>query len=229
MPTLVLQRGHVPRTTGATGTAGEQAMAKAVASLAKSMTPAGWKCRVIDADEPTSAYKGDYFFAIHGDGSSNKAVDGASVGYRTSNGKRLATAWKKAYKARGWRGDWHPDNYTAALARYYGTGKAADAGNPRACIIEVGTMTNPADRKWIDAHHREIAESIWDAVAPGWDKQEEEPVTDDIQVHVSITPAKFAALTAWLKANNVYATATKYVNGTPTVVPVNPNPLREGK
>ena len=175
MKTLVVQMGHVPRKTGATGTAGEQAMAKSVAAAIVSLTPVGWLTRAINADVRSSLYKGDVFVAIHGDGSSNHSVNGASVGYRNEAGKKLATAWKAAYKKRGWTGGFHADNYTPALHGYYGVHIAVNEGTTHAFIIEVGTMTNHTDRAFIDAHHRTIAQSVWDAVAPGWDKPKPVP------------------------------------------------------
>ena len=165
MNTLVAQCGHVPRTSGKTGTAGEQDMARSVASWLARTQPAGWALKVIDADPPsTDSYRGHAFVAIHGDGNNDRLVHGASVGYR-SGGRALGSAWKAAYAAQGWSGGWKPDNYTANLSGYYGTGKAALAGNTRAIVVEVGMMTNRSDRAWIDAHHEAIARSIWAAVA----------------------------------------------------------------
>ena len=165
MPLLVLQTGHVGRTTGATGTAGEQAMTASVGAKVKATCPAGWTCRVIAADVSEASYKGDVFVAVHGDGSTNRAVRGASVGYQNDSGRVLAATWKAAYTAQGWPGGWHKDNYTSALSGYYGMNHAARQGVTRRFILEVGMMTNPADRAWIDRNHAAIAASIWEAVA----------------------------------------------------------------
>jgi hypothetical protein len=193
VPTLVAQRAHVPRTTGATGTAGEQDMTCGVAVELQKQRPAGWNLRIIDADVADALYIGDAFVAIHGDGSTNKAVAGASVGYRT-DGASLGAAWKAAYTAHGWPGAWHKDNYTPALSGYYGTGRATEVGNKRAIVIEVGTMTNAADRKWIDANHAAIAGSIWAAVTGG-----DEDVELDY-LHISITDLGDTSHRAALKA-----------------------------
>ena len=178
MPLLVLQRGHVPRTTGATGTAGEQAMAISVSQHVARLVRPGWAVRLIDADEPDNRYRGDAFVAVHGDGSTNSTANGASVGYRNPEGNALAQVWKDAY-AKAFPGTFRKDNYTTALAGYYGVRRAVGVGNKRACVIEVGFMTNPAERAWIDKNHAAIAESIWTAVAG---EKEDDPVYQWIDV-----------------------------------------------
>jgi hypothetical protein len=166
MKILGAQIGHYPRKIGATGTAGEQAMAFDVVHRLLVTAPAGWSVRVIYADPTLSAYKGlDAFVAVHGDGSYTKSVRGASVGHRTALGKQLATRWKAAYNAVGWPGGWHNDNYTAALGGYYGMKRAIEQGCNNSFILEVGMMTNASDRAWIDANHATIAASVWTAVA----------------------------------------------------------------
>lgn len=154
MRTLVLQRGHVPRTTGATGTATvdgdltEQEFAvAAAAATVEALEPYGdeLQVKVIDADPPTSSYAGDAFIALHCDGSTNRAAHGACTGYRTAEGSGLARLWKAAYHDEGWLGGWVADNYTAALAGYYGVSRAVSVGNRPAVILEHGHLTNPDD------------------------------------------------------------------------------------
>lgn len=147
-PLVVVQAGHCFRNSGSTGTAGEQtftdpASRAAVAELVRR----GFRARRILADDPRSAYAGAMFVAIHCDGSTSPSARGASVGYRDAAGKAAAVAWKTSYQRRGWTSGFRPDNYTAALAGYYGTGEAAAAGNPRAFIVESGFLTSPADRQ----------------------------------------------------------------------------------
>jgi peptidoglycan hydrolase-like protein with peptidoglycan-binding domain len=171
---LVIQRGHYPRTKGATGTAGvdsdptEQEFAvvaaKALATLAARR---GWQTRVINADEAKARYKGDAFVAIHCDGSTNRAAHGASVGYRTPEGAAFGQAWKRAYAALGWRG-FRPDNYTNALARYYGTGYAVAVGNRQAIIAETGFLTNPADEQVLQSRGADMfAAAVMAALGAG--------------------------------------------------------------
>lgn len=152
MPLLVIQMGHCFRTSGATGTNGEQDFATRVANDCKALLSRnGWSVRTILADDSTSLYRGDAFAAIHADGSTNTSVRGASVGYRTPEGQEFGQAWKRAYAARGWPGGFRADNYTTALAQYYGTGNAVGQGNRRAIIVECGFLTSPEDRAVLNA------------------------------------------------------------------------------
>jgi peptidoglycan hydrolase-like protein with peptidoglycan-binding domain len=164
---LVLQRGHYPRKTGSTGTSGldadptEQEFAvKAVRTIAAAAQDAGWQVRTINADVPLNNYGGDAFVAVHCDGSVHRTAKGASVGYRTTQGASFGAAFKAAYYAAGWRG-FRPDNYTAALAGYYGTGKAVAMGNRRAIIVESGFLTNPTDEGVLQARgHQLLADAV---------------------------------------------------------------------
>lgn len=214
MKTLVVQRGHAGRTRGSTGTAGEQAMAIAVSKRVAARCPSGWQVKLIDADESDSAYKGDAFVAIHGDGNNDPRVGGASVGYR-AGGKLFAEAWKKAYP---WPYTWKRDNYTENLAGYYGCRIATAQGNTKAIVIEVGMMTNPTERRWIDSHHKDIAASVWTALGV---KKEEDMPNDNICT-VTVPPEKYAAFKNYLVNNNLYGDGIKYVNGRPVTFPINP-------
>jgi len=153
MSRMVVQMGHVARTRGATGGPGEQAMARRVAAEIRDIaadlpdvTPA-----LIGADAPQSHYRGDRFIAVHGDAAADSRARGASVGHRNAAGRRLGARWKTLYARAGWPGTFRNDNYTVALARYYGTGHAVSAGNGDAIIVEQGFMTNPTERRWIDS------------------------------------------------------------------------------
>lgn len=162
---VVIQMGHVPRTQGKTGTQGEQDFARGAAGHAAGRL--GWDghvATVIGADDPVP--RSDVFVAIHCDGSNSPQASGASVGYRNAEGARIASAWKAAYQQLGWSRGFRADNYTKALAEYYGTGRAARAGTPFAFILEAGFLTNPADRALLanaDGHVR-CAEAIRQAV-----------------------------------------------------------------
>lgn len=166
MPTLVVQQGHCFRKKGATGTTGEQAYAVRVAEACVRLLDGegGWKVKRVLADEDD--YDGDAFVAIHCDGSLNAGARGASIGYRTPEGQKFGQAWKRAYVARGWLGGFRVDNYTTALARYYGTGNAVAAGNRRAFIAECGFRTNVADRGLLDGKGgpERVALAIGDAL-----------------------------------------------------------------
>ena len=152
MSTVIIQAGHCHRRTGSTGTRSqdgytEQQFTWSVSNAAAALLKRdGHDARVILADPASSAqYRGDVFVAIHADGNNSPKVKGASVGYRTNEGKALAHAWKAAYKALGWSHGFRGDNYTPALGGYYGTKRAVAQGNRRACILEFGFLTNPTE------------------------------------------------------------------------------------
>jgi len=144
MALVVVQRGHVPRTSGATGAPGEQAFARAAADRVKAHV-VGHQVRIIDADEPDDRYRGDWFVSLHYDSSASPSARGASVGYQTPEGRQFATAWKQHYQAAGWSGGFRGDNYTSALAAYYGVRRAVSVGNRAAFIAEAGFHSSPAD------------------------------------------------------------------------------------
>lgn len=189
MALIVVQAGHYPRTRGATGTGGrdgdptEQEFNIAAAyACATHLRRAGHACRVIGADVADSLYRGDAFVAIHCDGSTSPSAHGASVGYRTSEGQVLAGRFKTAYQAAGWTGGWRPDNYTKALAGYYGTKNAVDQGTRRAFIAEAGFLTNPTDEKALSLPHgpERFARALTAAVVAtfgGTQPQEDDPLS----------------------------------------------------
>ena len=148
MALVVVQRGHVGRTSGATGAPGEQQFAREAAERVRHhVNGVGHVVRIIDADEPAERYRGDVFVAVHYDSSSNPAVRGASVGWQTPEGRALGQAWKRHYAANGWTGGFRADNYTANLAGYYGVRRAVSVGNRRAIIVEAGFHSNADDRR----------------------------------------------------------------------------------
>lgn len=145
MSVLIVQQGHCYRTTGATGTDGEQSYATEVARRCVRLLDGrgGWRVRPTLAD--VNDYRGDAFVAVHCDGAVSSTARGASTGYQTSEGQAFAQAWKRAYAARGWP-VFRPDNYTSALANHYGVRNAVAVGTRRAIIIECGFLTSPVDR-----------------------------------------------------------------------------------
>lgn len=152
MSLLVLQQGHCYRTTGATGTTGEQQFATAVGDAAYRYIDGrnGWAVRRILADAPAAQYRGDAFAAVHCDGSIHPGARGASIGYATPEGQAFGHAWKAAYSRRGWP-SFRTDNYTSALAGYYGTRIARSEGNRAAFILEAGFLTSLDDRALLHA------------------------------------------------------------------------------
>lgn len=146
MALLVVQRGHCYRTSGATGAPGEQKFATETADRVKvRVTGIGHRVRIINADVPDDSYRGDAFVALHYDSSTSASAHGASVGYQTDEGRRFASAWKRHYKANGWNRGFRDDNYTKALAGYYGVRHARENGNRMAFISEAGFHSNAED------------------------------------------------------------------------------------
>lgn len=169
---VVVQSGHVARTSGATGTAGEQSFNLAVSRmLVRELRARHVNAMRIDADPPFGSYKCDVFVAIHADGSTSKAAKGASVGYRDPRGKTLARKIKTSYRRRalaaGYTIKFRDDNYTEALHKYYGTGNAL-ANNPacRAVIVEGGFLTNDKERLFLTSGEGQqaLALAIVDAI-----------------------------------------------------------------
>lgn len=180
MPTLIIQKGHCYRKTGATGTTGEQAYVTRVADACHALLNGvgGWVVRPTLAD--VNDYSGSAFVAIHCDGSGSPSARGASVGYRTPEGQKFGQAWKVAYARRGWTG-FRPDNYTNALADYYGTRKAVRAGTRRAIVIECGFRTSPEDRALLDGPGgpERVALAIGDAL--GITGEDDDMAVEDVE------------------------------------------------
>jgi len=152
--TIVIQRGHVPRTSGITGTGGidgnptEQIFASAAAVACRKRLDRipGFDVKVIDADVPDASYRGDVFVGIHCDGNDNRSAHGASIGWQSPEGKAFGDLWKRAYAEVGWTRAWRQDNNTPALGGYYGVRKAIERGNRAAICCECGFLTNRDDK-----------------------------------------------------------------------------------
>ena len=152
MATVYLQMGHCFRESGSTGTGGEQPVNKAVATrAARMLRDRGHRVFVREAD--VDNFKTDIFAAFHADGSLNPDAQGASVGHQDAKGKDFGHAWKRAYRTLGWEeatgttetGGFRNDNYTEALAEYYGVRDALERGTEFAIVIEAGFLTSPKD------------------------------------------------------------------------------------
>lgn len=165
MAKIVIQKGHCYRTSGSTGTTGEQELNTKVArKMAARLRKLGHTVKVVLADQ--SVPKSDIFVALHADGSIYDSARGASVGYRNDAGGVLGRLWKVWYQRLGWRGGFRPDNYTPALQYYYGTGEAEAAGCDHAVILEMGFLTNPDDRRELqtDRGQRRVSYAMANAI-----------------------------------------------------------------
>lgn len=182
MGTVCLQKGHCHRRSGATGTVREQEFTNRCGDLvAAQLRDLGHVVHVVLADTPAPYPASDAFVALHTDGSTDPSRRGASVGYPDAAGARLAHAWKAAHARLGFPGGFLRDNYTTALARYYGYGRARA---PHRFLAEHGTTTNPADRTWLFDNLDLCAQAHADAIGvilghPGAPKPPPTPPTDD--------------------------------------------------
>lgn len=178
---IVVQMGHVPRTSGATGTYREQEFNKLVGPrLRDALKSVGHNVTLIGADDAVPSC--DVFVALHCDGNANKAMRGGSVGYPSDDSNspsgRLASAWKRHHQAGGYPGGFHPDNYTSGLRYYYGFRKSNATFE---FLAEHGTTTNPDDEAWlfsnidacVKAHVDAIGEVVGHPIPPA---PEPEPV-----------------------------------------------------
>lgn len=210
MAQILLQMGHCFRTSGATGTNGidgepsEQEFAQAACLAAAPMLRrAGHEPVVIDADEPSSMYAGyDAFVAVHCDGSTSPGARGASTGYRNPEGAHLAAEWKAAYAREGWKG-FRPDNYTAALAGYYGVRNAVAGGTLYSIIIEAGFLTNPTDEALLTppAGTERLARSITAAVLAVFGAPQPAPTRRTKRMDLISHPGDERVDAVWTDAN----------------------------
>lgn len=151
VPHIVVQMGHAGRTTGSTGTHREQEFTTSLGPIvANQLTQRGYHVSLIDA--VTGAYdsvprRADAFISLHGDGSSDPARRGASVGFPDDiHSAEFAWAWKSVH-SRSYPGPWHRDNYTSALRGYYMWKRTTHI--KYRFLAEHGTLTNRADEKWL--------------------------------------------------------------------------------
>lgn len=146
MPVLVVEKGHCYRSTGTTGTTGEQDYATVTANAITAAINGvnGWQVKQKLAD--SGSYAGNAFVALHCDGSTNSSARGSSVGFQSNEGSVFGLDFMTHYAALGWTGGFRPPNYTEGLAEYYGVRNAIHANNRRAIIVECGFMTNPQDK-----------------------------------------------------------------------------------
>lgn len=160
MADVVVQMGHVPRKSGATGTHREQEFTRAVGPLLRwTLAERGHHVHLIGADDPVPA--SDVFIALHTDGSTNPARRGASVGYPDDAGGQLASAWKRAHQRHGYPAGFLRDNYTEGLRQYYGFGRSTARWR---FLAEHGTTTNTDDAQWLFNHLEQVVAAHVDAV-----------------------------------------------------------------
>jgi len=162
---LIIQMGHVGRTTGATGTAGEQVFNKAIGqALLLEFGNDPYEIHLMGADnwekpEPNFA---NLFFAIHADGSLNTSARGCSVGYPVPSNPRFAQEIQSAYMLLSGFAK-RPDNYTIGMKKYYAWSQNHVVANYYA-LLEHGFFTNPIERQWMTTHVNEIAKCHYNTI-----------------------------------------------------------------
>ena len=159
---LIVQMGHVGRTTGATGARGEMAFNKSLGEAINHIFVAEHpdiRFRLMKAD---NWYKPEpnltkLFFSIHADGSSNPLARGFSVGYPPDSDNAFAEYVVEAYDILT---DFpqRPDNYTNGLKFYYAWRNNHVKANYY-CLLEHGFMSNAYESDWIKQHVVRIARS----------------------------------------------------------------------
>lgn len=158
---IAVQRGHLYTKTTFTGTAGEQETVKKVSEEIRRIINEFGDSRIVLTllDSNLSGVRGDFdvFVALHCDGSDNKDAHGFSVGYpkaSVTSGK-LAKALADNYKKFGRR--FIGFNYTSAESGYYGFGEVSAKAHS---LLELGFLSNPDERAFIQGHITEIAQNI---------------------------------------------------------------------
>jgi N-acetylmuramoyl-L-alanine amidase len=160
---IIIQLGHVGRTTGATGAKGEQEFNKKVgAEMDKLLKNSNVKYRIMGADDwlKPKPNKALIFLALHADGSTNPSARGFSMGFKKDSNEVFKELLAKNYaKLSGLKR--RKDNYTTGMAKYYGW-KNIDC--KYTALIEAGFMTNQTEHDWLVTHIKEIAKCYVDTI-----------------------------------------------------------------
>jgi hypothetical protein len=165
------QLGHVPRTSGKTGTGGccgetEQDYVKRLFNTLDPKLRAAGHTPIRILADPEDGYPAmDVFIAFHCDGSVNTSARGCSFGFRTdlSNAtasKKFGDRWRAEHLAAGYPGGNRPTNNTKALANYYALDDALAAGADQAIVVEFGFLTNKADNDWLIENVGKVADAL---------------------------------------------------------------------
>lgn len=157
---IVIQAGHVGRTTGNTGTVGtptagdeEIQLTPIVARIAGDTLRAAGFAVVVDDAVYDKKYDCKLAVAVHFDGASTPGSSGASIGYPdgtpAGSNKPAADKWKTIY-GEVWPFKWMPDNFTANLRGYYGYNWTSTT--IAEVLFELGELTDPVQSAWLVRH-----------------------------------------------------------------------------
>ena len=159
--TVLLQAGHVGRTTGNIGSihnglVESQWNERVAIRVEDILTKKGIMVERVGAKIPTTT--AEIAVAIHFDGSETACLTGASIGHDGSNGsKLLAKNWRKEYGA-FFPFKWHKDNFTKNLSHYYGFSKVTTSKG--FLVLELGEITCKKQTDWLEPRLGEVAAKI---------------------------------------------------------------------
>ena len=133
------------------GTPGERAWNPIVADeAARKLREMGYSV----AREPAD-FEGEYdvkaAIFIHFDGIAKPCTSGASIGYHTDASKPAAELWRKMYGA-VFPFRFMPDDFTKNLSDYYGFRQVQ--AKDGALVLELGELTCPEQREWLEPRLR---------------------------------------------------------------------------
>lgn len=159
--TVLLQAGHVGRTTGNIGSVHNglvesQWNERVAIRVEDILTKRGIRVERVGAKIPTTT--ADIAVAIHFDGSNKECSTGASIGHDGSNAsKRLAKRWREEYR-KFFPFKWHKDNFTKNLSNYYGFSKVTTSKG--FLVLELGEITCKKQTDWLEPRLGEVAAKI---------------------------------------------------------------------
>jgi hypothetical protein len=164
------QLGHVPRTSGFTGTGGccgetEQEYVKRLFNKVEPKLRAAGHAPIKILADPPSYPAMDVFVAFHCDGSEDPKSRGCSFGFHdqlanAAASKKFGDRWRAEHNAAGYPGGNRATNYTIDIAHYYALRPALNAGAKQGICIEFGFLTNRKDNDWLIENVDRVANAL---------------------------------------------------------------------
>lgn len=163
MAVCALQRGHLGRRSGNTGTPGEVEYNVVISKrVMTKLESEGIEVWLYGADDVPRGLRCDAFLALHCDGAKSPDANGFSLGYPDHLGDagELARCLRQSYGAstgirfRGY-------NITRSLRCYYAFSRVKARGR---AVIELGFLTNPSERCYLLENAELVAEGVADGL-----------------------------------------------------------------
>lgn len=169
MPKVIIQPGHkrpFPWIGFGTGTAGEADYAvRVAAALINEFAVRGWNTVVVPAAF-NYAIEADIFISLHCDGVRNTTARGFSIGWHdglhnADSSKHIAYQLEREYKKLGipFRGF----NISTNESHYYAFKRLVNT--KAAMLLEMGFLTNPQDKSFLENNVNLVAKTITDGIA----------------------------------------------------------------